>query len=179
MKKLLLLLIAMISISMVSCKDDENGKLNPDAKIWIKGVDHKGNKTLSLDNSEQLSVHELLVRDSLYLWSSNGSGESFCFADNRIDTIRDRVSIRAGAINGIDDNIYLNDTMMVMVDFHQGKHFLDTIGYIPAEQVNAMREKLIPLFNAEQWDEVYKVFEDGLQFLPCTADEFKYVHGIE
>lgn len=179
MKKLLLLLIAMISISMVSCKDDENGKLNPDAKIWIKGVDHKGNKTLSLDNSKQLSVHELLVRDSLLLLSIDGGAEAFTLGANTIDTINNRISFRAGAINGIEDNTLLNDTMAVIIDYHQGKRFGDTLGYIPAEQVNAMREKLIPLFNAEQWDAVYQVFEDGLQFLPCTADEYKYVHGIE
>lgn len=179
MKRFLYLLVALLGFAAFSSCEDDDGKLDTDAKIWIRGVDHAGNKSLPLYSSAQKTVHELLVEGNIELYCpSTGAAIAFDFEYNNIDTINDRICYIAGNINGIEGNELLTDTL-IFFRSRNSWNYCDTIGYIPAEQMRQTHDILVELFAKEDWKAVYEYFENGMQFYPCTGEEYLYVHGMQ
>lgn len=179
MKNLLLLLLLGV-VFFTSCKkDDENVKRDYRSLLWIYGNDnYRTNKAV---DQKRMKVHEILTGDSLVVRFSNIHYSGFCkyIADGSIDTIHDRISFVAGNLNDIHGNTFLYDTMMFIEKEPIYGGLGDTVGYIPSEQIVSMREKLFELWDSGDWNTIYKTFEDGLQFVPCTGAEYKQIHGLE
>ena len=64
---------------------------------------------------------------------------------------------------------------MFLQKFEANYTFTDTIAYMPSENRLAAYDKLIKLFNEEElnWTEIYRVFNEGFIFVPCTGEEYK------
>ncbi|MBR6250134.1 MAG: hypothetical protein IKR17_02935 [Bacteroidales bacterium] len=196
MKRTILLLMVGFIFAFASCdKDDDNGKLDPNAKIYISGVD-KLLKNTRYGVDAPLTAHEICRLDSLWLVSDkvnedggvttscsyfSFSGESGC----TIDTINNRLVFNAGNINGIDDNWFLdpstgfNDYYIyrdVLVYDERGvatQIGLDTLAYIPNAQRQAAYEQIKALWDTENWDAIYEIFQNAFTFVPCTGKEFR------
>lgn len=204
-KNLILTALAIASAFLVfSCDDEQTGgKLDQDAYIYINGrnsVNKSGTLTASTDKQKRLTVEEICKGDSLCLMAYkegiHNLGEicevKFIY-DGSIDTINNRIALRAGNINGLEKNEFLmeewkwyirklnwiyngvdenGDTVYVgALDINAH----DTIAYIPTEQRLAVVDTLTTLFEDKEgnWDKIYKIFNDAFIFYPCTGEEYK------
>lgn len=203
--KRLFLLIAAISCGVfatVGCDDDDNnGKLDKEAKIWINGV-NTTNKYLqeNPDGSQRrLTVEEICKGDSVTIAvrSYEGAVTGMACVINPIedkpawggiDTIQMRLSLQAGNIQVLEDNAFLSPDWYVYIQkmeryteivdngkLYVGWVYTDTIAYVPRAQRLEAYEKLVPLFEDKDanWSEIYRIFNEAYIFVPCTGEEYK------
>ena len=187
-----LLPIAIFCIAFSSCKDDEDSKLDKEAKIYINGVDHI-NKNLQYNKDGKLTAHDICRLDTLILNTIMESGESigagvFCHCNNDIDTINDRLILIAGNLTTLDDNQFINaeytpHAYLTKSVYDKDGEWIsfDTIAYVPRAQRLEAYYQIRELWDKDEWDKMYKIFEDGLIFVPCTGAEYKALveAGIE
>ena len=185
MKNLLLITAAAIMSAtfLFSCKDDDNGKLPDNVKIYINGQD-RTNKSATI--TEAMSVAEICRFDSLEMleqYANGGCGSAdFSIAglgNCAIDTINNRLCIAANQIDEIEANSWLlKDSHFIIRDGHNnggGAPIGDTLGYVPRAQHNAAVDQLTELFKDKEnnWSEIYRIFTDAFIFVPCTAEEYR------
>ena len=194
MKHLIIILLALFTASFLTfCSDDDgNGKLDPDAKIYINGVDHIGNKNLYYNVDGKMTAHEVCCLDSLAMkW---GLFRIDCENYLSIDTINDRLVFVAGNLTTIEDNVLLNVDVEPRIYFQRLKGFdegfpdgelaiyaTDTVAYIPRANRQAAYEEIYALWEKEDWNKLYEIFENALQFVPTTGAEYQALidAGIE
>ncbi len=105
----------------------------------------------------------------------------FSLEDGNLDTINNRIVLKAGNINGIDGNPFLdpstgfNDYIIFRFVYDQNDQFLgiDTLAYIPNSQRQAAYEQIKALWDTENWDAIYEIFQNAFTFIPCTGEEYK------
>lgn len=184
MKNLLLITAAALTSALLlsSCKDDDNGKLPDNVKIYINGQD-KTNKAITF--SEAMTVAEICRFDSLEMveqYAHGGCGSAiFTIAglgNCAIDTINNRLSIAANQVDALEDNSWLlKDSHFLIRNGHYrgGAPISDTLGYVPRAQHNAAVDKLTELFKDKEnnWSEIYRIFTEAFIFVPCTAEEYR------
>ncbi len=185
MKNLLLFTAAVLASAafLFSCKDDDNGKLPDNVKIYINGQD-RTNKTATI--TEAMSVAAICRFDSLEMleqYADGSCGSAFFtitgLGNCAIDTINNRLSIAANQIDEIEANSWLmKDSHFIIRDGHSdgwGGNKMDTLGYVPRTQHNAAVDKLTELFKDKEnnWSEIYRIFTDAFIFVPCTAEEYR------
>ena len=204
-KNLILMAFAIVSAFLVfSCDDEQTGgKLDQDANIYINGR-NSVNKSVSTTNTDgtqkRLTVEEICKGDSIVLCAysyKRDSTEIICeekfIYNGSIDTIKNRIALRAGNINGLEKNEFLmeewkwyirklnwiyngedeNGDTVYVGSLDINAH--DTIAYIPTEQRLAVVDTLTTLFEDKEgnWDKIYKIFNDAFIFYPCTGEEYK------
>lgn len=189
MKRTILLLMVGFIFAFAACdKDDDNGKLDPNAKIYISGAD-KLLKNTRYGVDAPLTAAQICRLDSLWMKCSRYGrkeesidayfsfrGESGC----TIDTINNRLVFDAGSINGIDGNGFLDPNtgyndfyIFKMFSYPDGRDGRDTLAYIPNAQRQAAYEQIKALWDTEQWDAIYEIFQNAFTFVPCTGAEFR------
>ena len=179
MKNLIFAIIGIVALLLTACKDEEK-KFNPDAPIYIRGVDAL-NKNVKYGVDERLTAHKICTLDSISLVSDdgvNGVMPLYCLAYGNLDTINDRIVMTAGNIDVLEDNVFINNP--VFSDFFIAKsvhtdhgYVWDTLGYVPNYQREAARAKIAELWEKEDWDAIYEVFQNAFTFIPCTGKEFR------
>lgn len=191
MKRLIILLfgVVLLGSTFASCdKDDDNGKFDPNAQIYITGID-KALKNIRYGVDAPLTAHEICVLDSIWLDSRFVTEEGyvtslsvyFSLEDGNLDTINNRIVLKAGNINGIDGNPFLdpstgfNDYIIFRFVYDQNEQYLgiDTLAYIPNAQRQAAYEQIKALWDTENWDAIYEIFQNAFTFVPCTGAEYK------
>ncbi len=203
MKQFAILLVAFIGAftAFVACDDDSNGKLDEYAKIYINGK-NLTNKYLqeNADGTQRkLTVEEICKGDSIWIMMYDKEGEyckgeivhgwsaKFCEITPReeaplygvIDTVNMRIALSAGYVETFHDASFYFDGRynMYVQKANIGKPLSteDTIAYMPREYRLAAYEKMKKLFSEEElnWTEIYRVFNEGFIFVPCTGAEFK------
>lgn len=181
-----LMMIAVVAVAMTSCKDENNGRLRDDAKIYINGATLKN---VRYGKDRTLTAAEIVRLDSLTLMATNERGgdiqfgEYFCFANNNLDTVNNRIAMKAGNLDEIESNVFLGTSKYThATQFYitkwwysaeERKLVFDTIAYIPEQQRLEAAEQIIKLWNTEDWDTLYALFENAFTFVPCTGAEFK------
>ena len=182
-----------VAFALFSCEEsDKGGKLGQDAKIWITGKDG-GNKYLKVNSDgtqRRLTVEEICKWDSVSIHTVPNDNryifDIFCTIDpvpgcdgyGSIDTVNMRLGMLAGNIGGITGNDFLSDEYHVIIakDWYEGDYLKnDTIGYVPTSQRLAAYEELLKYVGKEEdnWDKIYKIFNDAFIFYPCTGEEYK------
>ena len=188
-----LLPISMFCIAFSSCKDDEDGKLDPEAKIYISGKDYLGNKNLQYNKDGKLTAHEICLLDTILLITEDENregqgGAGFWHCLNNIDTINDRFIMEAGNLQTLETNQFINanytpHAYFIKEVYDRNEQWIgrDTIAYIPRAQRLEAYYQIRELWDKDEWDKMYKIFEDGLIFVPCTGAEYKALveAGIE
>lgn len=193
MKQILVLLVALFGTftAFVACDDDSNGKLDGLAKIYIYGK-NSTNKYLheNADGSQRtLSIEEICKGDSVsittHVRSTEASSSTICVITpveeaplwGAIDTVNMRLALNASDIQNLTDAAYYfdNSRKMFLQKFEANYTYTDTIAYMPSENRLAAYDKLIKLFSEEElnWTEIYRVFNEGFIFVPCTGAEYK------
>lgn len=181
MKNLLLITAAALTSALLlsSCKDDNNGKLPDNVKIYINGQD-KTNKATT--TSEAMTVAEICRFDSLFLnetYSDGSNGAAFCTiaalgSNFAIDTINNRICMTADQVDVENNSWLMKDSHFLILNGH--KNCLpDTLAYVPRAQHNAAVDKLTELFKDKEnnWTEIYRIFTEAFIFVPCTAEEYR------
>ena len=182
MKRLFTILMSLLCIApFTACDDDDdsnaNGKRNDNAKIYIWGKDLNKNKAVFTRTEQTLSAHDILTGDSVVMYLRDEDLHSscmalFCFADNNIDTINDRLIMEAGNLQTLYDNQFLTfKKALICKSANSGTDTGDTLGYIPYSQRQEAFAKIEPLWESESWNEMYEIFENAFSFYPCTAEE--------
>ena len=153
--------MALLCIApFTACDDDDdtnaNGKRNDNAKIYIWGKDLNKNKAVFTRTEQTLSVHDILTGDSVVMYLRDEDLHSscmalFCFADNNIDTINDRLIMKAGNLETLYTNHFLTYKIALICKTVDGFHG-DTLGYIPYSQRQEAFAKIEPLWETESWD---------------------------
>ena len=193
MKQFLILLVALFGTFTVfiACDDDNNGKLEGFAKIYIQGKNIT-NKFLheNADGSQRLlSIEEICKGDSVSIEMEHrltGATSSQicvitpvedCPAYGAIDTINMRLALNAENIENIHAaaEYFDNSYKMYLQKYEPNNKHTDTIAYMPSENRLEAYEKLEKLFSEEElnWTEIYRVFNEGFIFVPCTGEEYK------
>ena len=182
-----------VAFALFSCEEsDKGGKLGQDAKIWITGKDG-GNKYLKVNSDgtqRRLTVEEICKWDSVAIYTvPNDNRYIFaifctiapvpgCDGYGSIDTVNMRLGMLAGNIGGITGNDFLSDEYHVFIakQWYEGDYLKhDTIAYVPTSQRLAAYEELLKYVGKEEdnWDKIYKIFNDAFIFYPCTGEEYK------
>lgn len=181
MKKILIAALAA-TFTFAACDDDSNGKYNPDAKLYINGVD-RANKSIF---DSVMTVAEILRLDSIMIYAQwpnewgnyTSCGETFTFERGNIDTINNRLVMRVGGIAGIEGNpFFTKDNYFVCRHNYRvmpGNPLygsMDTLGYVPNAQRREAYEKICALWESEDWPQIYEIFQNAFTFIPCTGAE--------
>lgn len=174
MKKLLIMLLAVVAFGLTSCKDDD---VKPKAgdKLYINGKD-RANKGI---NGTALTAHEVCCYEKLVicLEHADGSvgGSFFSHERGNIDSINNRLIMDAIDIQKIEDNSFFDsEFVFIMTDDEQN----DTIAYIPYQPRLEAKEQIKELWDKGEWKKITQIFQDSMYFIPCTAEEYKqYRYG--
>lgn len=162
-----MLFIATICTLFTSCKDET--KWSKDSKLYIKGVD-RANKALS----EAMSVAEICQLDTVLMSKTDGGntpfGDNF---QNKIDRVNNRLAMRVANLETLDDNQFLLSKEVILYTTNERFEYIDTIGYVPYSQRYAAYEAIKPLWESEDWDAIYNIFQNAFTFIPCTGAEYK------
>lgn len=186
--------IAAFSAAFCSC-DDDGEKYNPNAKIYINGVDAL-NKVAT--TQQRLTVEQICKGDSIRMNTSNNEKlpENFEWSDfgitinskeEYIDTVNMRLVFPAydvlGGADGVDNSDYTPENnvfffgkgrSLYITDGHYATYG-DTIGYIPDKVRLEAYDVLMELFKDKDAnrEKIYDVFTNAFQFIPCTGAEYK------
>lgn len=189
MKKIAFLLIAMAAI-FAACDKEDNGRLDPNAKIYIKGAT-KTNKNLHWNVGNTLSVHEICLLDSLsclyntFIINKEGAGS--------IDTINDRLVMEAANLGDYRGSCLLDvdayPHFVITRSWYDGgdpqvsQEYLgtDTVAYVPQALRREAYNKIAVLWENGEWDEIYAIFLDAFEFYPITGEELRALidEGLE
>ncbi|MBR6083369.1 MAG: hypothetical protein IKP62_10680 [Salinivirgaceae bacterium] len=186
-------LMALVALCMSAC--EKNGKKPENFKLYVNGVDKEkpkadGRRYLVPDTAlTAKQVLSLLYEQSLLRGEEDGVAGEFCHNSSKgyggtpvlrsnLDTVNTRLVFIAGNLETLERNPFIDadffyDYVIVVKDIQKTPIEQDTIAYIPNAQRRAAYEQIKELWNAEEWDEMYEVFENGLQFIPCTGAEYR------
>ena len=190
-----LLSISMFCIAFSSCKDDEDDGWNPDAPLYITGVD-KANKNLVYNIEGELTAHQICTLDSVSLCFSTDTlgfqgarGCTFhCFARQNLDTINNRLIACVGNLEEIVHNQFLDVSAFPYLYVAKAYEIWDeelqclqikedTLGYVPNEQRQAAYEKISEMWESGDKKKMLEIFQNALTFIPCNGEEYrKYIH---
>ena len=171
-----LLLLGLAACGVFAACEEDNPKLSNDYKIYINGVDRPdGNKAV---NQERLTAHEICKLDTVAMMQSlkGGGGTLFYFslALGNLDTINDRLIMKAENINGIEDHPLFEEDRKIFLQ--KNNIYSDTVGYIPTTQRLAIVDTLTTLFadgREKNIDKILEIFQSVFVFYPCTGEEYK------
>lgn len=176
MKTKFITFLACIAFAFAAC-DDEHGRRPNEAPIYIRGVESVNKALLPpvANIGRRLSVHEVIMLDSITLeleddLGMNCGGGCFNFARHNIDSINDRLIYMAGNLQTLDDNPFLRAPHAYIINDHRGQR--DTIAYIPSAQRFAAFDEIKKIWETDQWNKIYSIFENSLVFVPCTGSEY-------
>lgn len=172
--------IAAFSAAFCSC-DDDGGKYNPSAKVYINGVNALNKVTTT---QQRLTVEQICKMDSVILMENIGGGDLYAYTGetdgHRIDTVNMRLVFPAYNIMGTDGtsdiatNPFFDETRHFFITDAHG-WVQDTLAYVPTQSRMAAKEVLLELFKDRDANReaIYKVFTEAFQFIPCTGAEYK------
>jgi len=196
MKRLIILLFGAVLLgsTFASCDDDDNGRLNPSAPLYINGQ-NRTNKNLQYAVDAPLTPLEILRGGHVDVMGTAVEGNKFEIqagemtqvcpfdfrdVDHKIDTINCRLILVAANIDEIEDNLFISPTQFTDLwlglqvrDENEQWLGWDTVAYIPNAQRNAAYEQIKALWDTENWDAIYEIFQNSYTFVPCTGAEYK------
>lgn len=201
-KRIIFLLLAVLFVA-TAC--EKKGKMPENFKLYVNGVDNATPKKTGmrfLSQETAMSAKEVLkamlrMGDTANVYY-NGTdlcgvcnfkkvGEeefttNFSLQSSNIDTVAVRLVFIAGNLTTLEDNIFINpnvsyDLVITRWLFGYPDIVVDTIGYIPNAQREAAYARIHELWDDEDWNEMYEIFENGLQFIPCTGEQYRMLEA--
>lgn len=173
MKNLLLLLsILFIAFGCEPESPDINiGKLDPNATILIRPA--KGVKLRSED-TESLTALEIVHRTWAMIYHNDyqpGYSIKRGFADVQRDF--EIPALKMWGIDIIDEDGNLKPIFIEAYDILlTTENFADTIAYIPNSVLRSAEIAIKAAYSAENYTEVYRLFNEAYTFLPITGNEW-------
>lgn len=184
MKKFILL--GIMAGALLACSKDDKGSstLDPNAKLALNGA----TAVKSEANPEHLSIREIVERASAINFVTDQYGETGRgFADTQRDLENNRLLMygsdiiepHEGGLNPFFIKAW--DNVIVCRTYFPGQtdpvgrplSILDTIAYLPNSEFKAAYEAVMKAYNAGDFKEVYRLFQNAYTFYPITGAEWR------
>lgn len=183
MKKLILLLAACAAFA--SCKkENNNGKLDPNAMVALNPA--PGTRAYDSENPEHLTARQIVEQATgLMTWNRKiqplrALARGFGPSDSRFrDYENNRLLMLGTDIIEMDGQLITSflegeDIYIMRVNDPFTDHeTLDTIAYLPNAQLRAAEQKIKAAYASEDYTECYRLFNEAFTFYPVTGAEFK------
>lgn len=203
MKKILVLLTMSMALFSACNSDDEatkpqsKGQLDPNALVTISPA--KGVKVRAIgdaDSDTAFSALEVMLRAHSAHYYTQYSGHRLLerevytgvgFAPEQKDTAN--AKLRFWGTQIISDNgmllkgtLYARDIVIVGGDPSLGEprygNSTDTLAYIPNAVIREARAKIEQAYRDSNFTEVYRLFDEALTYIPCTAKQYKELKAL-
>ena len=189
MKKVILLGIITMLLLACSKNDDKGRTLDPNAKLALNGAPTPKAET----NPEHLSVREIVEQAAAINFISDQYGETGRgFADAQRDLENNRLLMygsdiiepHEGMMNltfiGAHDNVIIRQTYFPGQTDPVGRplRVIDTIAYLPNAEFRAAHDAVVKAYNAGNFEEVYRLFQQAYTFYPITGAEWPALKAL-
>jgi len=194
MKKLLYLLV--LALLVVGCEKEPDTKkfsINQNAKVRIEGVQHSSAMRVKADsiNPNYLSDLEIVkLADRMYGHNDDVWDKPYNLGWQGKDTISDNPALLRQASDVIADLTGYNEYGLVyeFLDAYDltisriankasnpsaDKEILDTIAYIPNENIRNAKELILVAWEEKDTTAIYDVFNNAFKFHPITGEEWR------
>lgn len=173
-----LLSILLLAFVVTSCKTDKpNGLLDPNAQLSINIVSGTAPRAES-DEEQPLSPLEV-VKQAMELhvtFSDNGMSGGRRILDKQRDL--EKVAIKMFGNDIISESPRTKGQLQT--DFIAGSNVYfttldskDTIAYIPNRVLREAYIKVLAAYEAGDYPEVYKLFQEAYKAIPCTGKQYR------
>lgn len=203
MKKILLLLLTITLI--FACSKNEQKKLDPVIKITgVKTIPTRSSEIkdslafitrYAWEVSAISKKYNTRVRRGFGLGSSPDNNEDWLFLRDTLNNKLFLIDIDVIFEEQLGDFVVDYTDILLLGRIYQGKlihaknayivdhnnSFFDTLGYIPNKVVLEAREKITKAFNANDYNECQRLFDEAYVFLPTTGEKWRKMKeaGIE
>ncbi len=184
MKKIKIMLVTLLAIGLFSCEKEteiEEFRLDPSAPVYLNGreavSDAKG--------QELLSIKEVIKRasDFVFLNSLNdlayGTIDGIC----ERDTVNNRIVGYSGWVITAEGDLqteFIEGRNYIILDIdydnrnpYTFEYPTDTLGYIPNSVMEAAETAIRAAYEAEDYEECYRLFKEAFVFYPITGEGYR------
>lgn len=179
MKNLLstiVLVACAVSVFTACRKDDNKGKLDPSAKVYISPA--PGVKAAAA-NPEHLSAREIVLQARMISWPHNDNEEKHYrlgVDDWNRDTVNNRLMLSSTHVISYEGELaltFIGAHDMVLVLLNDELMARDTIAYIPNHTIIEADKAIRAAYAREDYASCYKLFETAFRFIPITGEEWR------
>jgi hypothetical protein len=183
MKKIKIMFVTLIvAIGFFSCEKETKFRLDPTAPVYLNGreavSDAKGQEALSIKEVIKTATH-FFSNPPFSTIKRMGTIGGICERDtvnNRIVGYSSWVIDHTGQL--ITEFIETRNYIMVYVDLdnrdiNTGVYPTDTLAYIPNSVMEAAETDIRAAYEAEDYEECYRLFKEAFIFYPCTGEQYR------
>lgn len=169
----------MASVMFAGCEKNEptpdKGKLDPNAKILLRGVTAKQNTNAQNAHIYGLTPLEVVQKAVTIRWKSNWFGNDYYekpYEIGRTFSESDRdfetPALRMWGTDIIDQNGKFYKDFIYGYDVYLINYEADTIACVPDSVINKARPLIEAAYNDSNYTEVYRLFNEVFTFIPLT-----------
>lgn len=182
MKNLLstIILVACAASVFTACqKDDNKGKLDPNAKVYVSPA--PGVKAAK--DTLHLSAREIVLQAEGILFNTPGVGSTSSMGvdDWNRDTINNRIMLGSTCVIASDgklDSTFIDSRDMLLVILDGRNHPTDTIAYVSDKTLEVAAKTIREAYNREDYASCYRLFEQAFTFVPITGKEWRALKAV-
>lgn len=175
--KRIFVLCGMVALLAACNKEDNNGKLDPNAMIALNPA-----PGVKADDPVHLTAREI-VEQTAYLSAEDRDGQPDCrrgFADHQRDLVNNRLLMYGTDI--IDQNgeyvpgfIESKDAILIrhLPSPDPNEKVRDTIAYIPNSVLREAEMKIKAAYDQGDYATCYSLFDKAFTFMPITGAEWE------
>lgn len=171
-----LIIVAIATLFFTACQKDGGSMLRPDAKLALNAATSKAET-----NPEHLTARELVEKTTAIHagndWDRGFASEQRDFVNNRLMMWGSDVITGEGTLSetfiSMSDVVLEHWPTLHTPEWVDEGYECDTIAYIPNAVLRQAETKIRAAYAAENYDEVYKLFNDAYTFYPITGAEWR------
>ena len=183
MKKLILLIA--LATAFVACEKNEPKafEIDPAATVNIKPAAGTKMKAKSNIASEHLTNLEIVKQTFALRFTHNGTEYARGFDEGQRDTTHTNPMLKMWGTDilyyeELIDGTQTGDVLLAPYFLEASGCVLetikgDTIAYIPNAVLRDAESRIKALFNAKDYQPIYKIFNDAYTFIPITGSEYR------
>lgn len=185
MKKILFITVLAAIFAACESNEPKRFEIDPSVTVNIKGLSQpqKASGVFKVDNVH-LSNLEIVKQTFLIRFTlSDGRLANRGFADEQRDTTHTNPMLKMWGTDILYYEELIDGTqtgdVLLGLDFLEAKNCVfetikgDTIAYIPNAVLRDAESRIKALFNAKDYQPIYKIFNDAYTFIPITGSEYR------
>jgi hypothetical protein len=182
MKTIKIMLVTLLAIGLFSCEKETEFRLDPMAPVYFNGREVASDAK----NQEALTIKEVIKTASDFNFQNFGDWYGTIGGNCIRDTVNNRIigyNSWVIADNGSLKTMFIEgrDFLILNIDYeNRNEDFTyprDTLGYIPNSVMQQAETDIKAAYNAEDYDECYRLFEEAFVFYPVTGAQYLELVG--
>lgn len=175
--KAIFTLLAVAAVALVSCKDDNKGKLDPNAMISIRAAQGVPSGKAETANPKHLTAREIVEQaaEASFLLSDGRYAQKY-IPDNMRDLETNRLLMYATEAiesTGELELAFIECTDWVFRTQDENFHPIDTIAYIPNGLIREIEKKIKAAYAKGDYAACYQILDTDVRFTPITGAEWR------